>query len=384
MAGKSGRWYTGGVTELNLLQEAINTIPAAGGVGVPVTVQQAGFVKTLRGYLDAQIAQASGTGAPSKSQYGPLGSSLKRLQVLVAGRKPFFSVSGLGLAIYTEVANPYGSVVAVPPFLGVTELNWTEAKHLTEYTAPTTGATTYNLRQPFEVNFGLPVWMTNLFAKDKAAVPVDYLEEVGLWYLQERKTALTLEAEFFAATVASGPLAPYNGGTAVVAAWNAATSRLRWERQLYSVPPNADDWPDQRFVHVVLETPAIPIVGKSWTYQIPQVGALLRAIVIMEDATPAFVEWDDLLNLQWTYGTSDKPIDRPGWALTHDYLYDYHNYPPKGVVVLDFYKAGMQATKLARNTDSIANLQLIGTHSATTTGAVRVITESLVPYSMVI
>ncbi len=94
----STRWHLPGVSELNQLQETVQNIPAGGGSANVVSVQQAGFINKLRGYLQAQVAQSAGTGAPAKSALGPVGGSIKRIQVMVAGRKPFFQLSGWGCA----------------------------------------------------------------------------------------------------------------------------------------------------------------------------------------------------------------------------------------------------------------------------------------------
>ncbi len=375
----STRWHLPGVSELNQLQETVQNIPAGGGSANVVSVQQAGFINKLRGYLQAQVAQSAGTGAPAKSALGPVGGSIKRIQVMVAGRKPFFQLSGWGLAVYNEIANPDGSVMAPPAYLaGANDIAVTEAAHLTEHTAGGTAAQTYNVRGPFELQFGLPVWMAQLIPMGKDYIPIETKEAVGLWYLQERKTALTIDTEFYPSTVASGPYAPYNAGTGVVATWSASINQLRWERELYDVPPDIEAWPDQNFIHQVVEYDAA-IAGGRWNFAIPQVGSLMRAIFIIRDTNNAMVEWTDLSELALTYGAADKPIARPGWALTHEFFEDYHRYPPKGVVVLDFYKAGREAARLALDTDRIANLAFQGTQAATTTGNVQVILESLVP-----
>lgn len=376
------KWHLPGVSEVNYLSETVTNIPAAGGAGNVVSVQQAGFLKKIRGYLDAQVAQSAATAAPAKSAYGPLGGSIKRLQVLVAGRKPFFSLSGLGLMVYNEINNVDGSVLCPPAYLtGTSDAVIAEAAHLTAHTVPTTGATTYTVKYPFELLFGIPVWMTKLIGMGKDYIPIETAEEVGLWYLQERKTALTIESEFWPAYTATGPKGAYNAGTAAAATWSTSVNQLRWERELFDVPPDVSAWPDQRFIHQVVEYESA-ISGKAFSFPIPQVGSLLRAIFILLDSSDAVVEYTDLTNLSLTYGASDKPIDRAGYWLVNDYLHDYTRYPPKGVVVLDFYKAGRQAARLARDTDRVANLAFNGIFSATTTGTVKVILESLVPQAI--
>lgn len=376
------KWHLPGVSEVNFLAETVTNIPAAGGAGNVVSVQQAGFLKKIRGYLDAQIAQTAAGTAPVKSTYGPLGSAIKRLQVLVAGRKPFFSLSGLGLMVYNEIANVDGSVLCPPAYLtGASDAVVAEAAHLTAHTVAGTAAQTYNVKAPFELLFGIPVWMTKLIGMGKDYIPIETAEEVGLWYLQERKTSLTIESEFWPAYVVSGQNAPYNAGATVAATWSATVNQLRWERELYDVPPDTTAWPDQRFIHQVVEFEST-ISGKAFSFSIPQVGSLLRAIFILLDANGALVEYTDLTNLSLTYGASDKPIDRSGIWFVNDYLHDYTRYPPKGVVVMDFYKAGRQAARLARDTDRVANLAFNGLFSSTTTGTVKIILESLVPQAI--
>jgi len=372
------KWHLPGVTELNQLVEDSILIQPAGGAGNIVAVQEAGFINKLNGYLEAQVLQTVAAVAPAKSIYGPLGGTLRRLQVSVAGRKPFFDLSGLGLAYYNEVANPDASVMAPPAFLAAAnEEVIVEGTHLTAHTAGAAGVQTYNLRRPFELNFGIPVWMTRLLAMGKDYIPVMSEEEVGLWYLQERKTKLNIEADFYPSSVAAGPLAPYFGA-GVTSTYSPTVNHLRFERELFSVPPDTDAWPDQGYVHQVIEY-TTPIAGNTFDFPIPQVGSLLRAMFIPLDANGLQVQWTDLTHLRMRYGASDTPIDRPGWALVSDYEHDYGRYPPTGLVVLDFYKEGLRAARLARDTDRVANLAFQGDFTATATGQVRIILESLVP-----
>jgi hypothetical protein len=372
-------FYKPGVSGINLLQEAAVFIPAGGGLAVPVTVQQTGFLQKLRLFLDAQVAQSAATGAPVKSAYGALGGSLKRIQVFAAGRKPFLSVSGLGLAYYNEMLNVDGSVFAPPPFLtGASDVVVAETAHLTAHTVSTTGATTYTVQQPAEVLFGLPVWMANEIRRGDKSFPAFWEEIVGLWYLAERKTQLTIDTEWYPAYVAAGPKAPYSAGTAAAATWSATVNRLRIERELLDVPPDPADWPSQTYVHQCVEYVA-PITGKTFNFAMPQSGAVLRVGMIFLDSADALVDVSDLLEASWEYGSAEKPIARPGWACTHEFLHDYKRYPPKGLACLDFYKAGRGAARYARNSDLIANLAIKGTMSATTTGNVLMLVESLVP-----
>jgi hypothetical protein len=118
---------------------------------------------------------------------------------------------------------------------------------------------------------------------------------------------------------------------------------------------------------------------KSRATSLPQSGAVLRVGMIFLDSADALVDVSDLLEASWEYGSAEKPIARPGWACTHEFLHDYKRYPPKGLACLDFYKAGRGAARYARNSDLIANLAIKGTMSATTTGNVLMLVESLVP-----
>ena len=368
-------WYDAGVTEQNLLPEGPIT-PIDGGHATPLVVQQAGFIRKIRGFMDVQIDQSAATAAPTISDYGPLGSFLKRIQVLAAGRKPFFSMSGYGLTIYNEVCNPDASVFAVPAIAAGFGLD--DGASLVTYTAPGTGAQTYHIEQPFELPFSIPIWLTNVIRRGDVQIPAMVLEEVGLWYLQERKTQLTIETEWYGVdSVAATPKAPYCDDADLVATLNSG-SRLYLERELLSVPRRRQDWPSQAWVHQVIEHSA-DIAGKQAIFPVPQVGALLRAIIISLDSDGAPVEWTDVDKLSWEFGASDKPIERHGRHLVQDYITDYDRQPPKGVVVLDFWKAGRYANQLARNTDLIANLKITTDYTATTTGKQLIILESLVP-----
>ena len=377
------KWNLPGYTEINQLQDTVTTLPPAGGAGNTVTVQQAGFVNKLRGWIDADMTTTVGA-AIVKSTWGLPGGIIKRLQVLVAGRKPFFSMSGLGLGFYNEVNNPDGSVFAPPPYLaGAGDVVIAESTHLTNHTAGG-GIGTFVLWSPFELLFGLPVWMTRLIKLGDDYIPVSCEEEVGLWYLQERKTSLTIQAEFHppVSVVAGDPESPYSQVGAV--GLYDAGSVINWERELFSVPPDITAWPDQGYVHQVIEYEAA-IIGSTFSFPVPQVGALLRAIFIFHDNTDAkaLQQWTNVENIWMSYGASDRPIDRPAWTLVNDYLHDYGRYPPSGVLVLDFYKAGRRAARLARDTDEVSNLVLGGnTVAGFAAGTVKIILESLVPQNV--
>lgn len=370
-------WYDPGVTEQNVIPETPIVEPAVAGVAPVVPIQKAGFIRMFRFYLKEIINQSAATGAPSKSVYGTLGSRLQRISILAAGRKPFLGVSGLGLEVLSEVENPYGSVFAAPTYDNT--LGLVGAKAVTEYTAPGTGAQTYNVRHAVEYPMSLPVWLTNVIKRGDLKIPAMTLEDVGLWYLQERKTQMTVESSWYAPVnaAAASNTAAYSGGTGLVATLDPS-SRMFIERDLFTVPQDMRAFPNQTYVHVVNEYEP-SIAAKMCNYPIAQVGALLRAIGIMLDSSGNPIEWDDLQQLTWSFGTSDTPINRAGYFLTDEFVHDNGRYPPKGVVVLDFWKAGNYASKLARNTDQVANLSLNALFGSTTTGTIKWLLESLVP-----
>lgn len=370
-------WIDAGVTEQNLISEKSLTMPAATGGPQVVPLQKAGIIRRLRFWQDLEVAQSAGTGAPSKSAWGPLGSSLKRIQIMAAGRKPFYQASGLMTQVYNEIINRDGSPLA--PVAYDAASNVAAAKALMEYTAPGAGAQTYKVRYPFEIPFSIPLMTQRMMQSRSGPFAAMNLDEVGLWVVQERKTDLTIENEWypgFSATASAR--APYSGGTGVAAAYTVANSLMKVERDLYTVPQLDSDLPDMRWVHTAIEY-SQAISGKKAEFDIPQTGALLRAICVVLDANDAFVEYDDCESIVWSYGTNDQPIARDGRWVTQEYLQDYFRYPPKGVLVLDFYKWGWGAARLARNTDVVANLMLKLQFTATTSGTVLILLESLLP-----
>ena len=273
--------------KLNQLVEDSTYIPAGGGLGNVVVVQQAGFLRKLRGWLDTEVEQTVSTLAALKSTWGPLGGSLARIKATVHGRKPFFDISGLGLQVYNEVNNPDGSVFAphayITAALGAADVNMAESTHLTAHTLGVVDVETYVVRQPFELPFGMPVWMTRLVKLGKDFIPVQAEEEVGLWHLQDQQTRMEITTEFFPPGIAAAtdPHAPYNSAD-IAATWSAVENRIRWERELYTVPSSMDELPDQSFIHQVIEYNQ-PIVNSAFRFPIPQVGSLLRAIFISMD-----------------------------------------------------------------------------------------------------
>jgi len=386
-------WNLAGKTELNQLRENSTFIPfigvgpaAAPAPGNTITIQQAGFLNKLRGWLDAQVNLTVGA-APVKSAYGPLGGSVNWIRAVVQGRKPFYSLSGWGLWVYNLVCNPDANPCTVWPYLAAAgEVVLVEGTHLTGHTAAAAVANEV-VRCPFEMPFGLPVWMTRLIKLGADYIPVQCEEEVGLWHLQSDQSKLSIETIFnppVTVTVAALGIddAPLHQA-GIVGTWNAGyANQIMWERELFSVPSDPKAWPDQGYIHQVVEYQQ-PIVASTFRFPIPQVGALLRAILIFEDVNGCPVDWTTIVGgtIGLSFGASDTPIVRPLWAFVDEYMEDYEGYPPIGVVVFDFYKAGRRAARLARDTDRIANMAFFGTSTAgLVTGRVRIILESLVPH----
>jgi len=104
----------------------------------------------------------------------------------------------------------------------------------------------------------------------------------------------------------------------------------------------------------------------------------LRAIVIATDTGGDLVELDDNDRIKMIYGANTTPIDRRNKFLKLEYLQDYLRLPPRGVMVLDFYKWGLDTLKLVKNTEVLANLvlEISTTQSA---GTHRIILERLLP-----
>jgi hypothetical protein len=107
-------------------------------------------------------------------------------------------------------------------------------------------------------------------------------------------------------------------------------------------------------------------------------------LIYTEDANGAPVETTDLSSLNWIYGANANPINRAGTMYVNDYLFARGFYPPKGLVVLDFYAKGWFGLKLARDTQSLANLRFESTYTATTTGLQRIVLDRMVPISRMV
>jgi hypothetical protein len=63
--------------------------------------------------------------------------------------------------------------------------------------------------------------------------------------------------------------------------------------------------------------------------------------------------------------------------MAQEYLQDYGRMPPKGVVVNDFYKWGLETLKLAKDTESLANFRIEGEFSSTSSGKALIIADTL-------
>jgi hypothetical protein len=96
------------------------------------------------------------------------------------------------------------------------------------------------------------------------------------------------------------------------------------------------------------------------------------------------VETTDLSSLNWIYGANANPINRAGAMYVNDYLFTRGFYPPKGLVMLDFYAKGWYGLKLARDTQSLANLRFETSYAATTTGMQRIVLDRMVPISRMV
>ena len=360
-------WGEPGVTEQQMILEDSLMCPGASGGVKTQTLQRAGYLRKLRIMAEAEVEQTVATNAPSISPYGGFAGLIRRIRVEAAGRQPVFVASGLGATIYNEIQNKDGSVLATPAF-GAT-FGVVAATPLVVYTAPGAGAQSYVVKFPLEFAFSLPVFVRGI------------AQELGLWLLQDRSVDLSVEAEFNAPIeqAAAGDYNRlYSGGAAgdLAATYTLAATMLRIERELYAVPADPKDRPPEMWAHQVVEHEEA-IAGKKFRFDIPAAGLLLRAVIVVLDANGAFVEYTDVASIDIIYGTNTTPIRRPGWAMVQEYLQDYGRYPPKGVLVNDMYKWGLDTLKLAKDSEALANFRIEGTFTATTTGKVLIILDTL-------
>lgn len=356
-------WGDPGVTEQLQLAETAVAIPQTAPASVTRTLQRAGLMKRLRMYSTAQLDVTAFTTAPAKSPYGPL-AHISNLQVTANGQIPLVNLSGLGALIYTEVQNRDGSVLSRP--LDITELNLTDSAKLAQFDA--IGATgNFLAKYPFEFQFAIPVQLQG------------QVSELGLWLLQNQAIDVGVNISFnpFYSSTASTFSSLWSGGTGITSTQDVS-SQVEIERELYNIPNDPKDFPNLAWAHQVIEYTQT-FTGSFSRFSIPRSGLLLRAIIINMDGSGNLVEYSDVSSLAWIYGANETPVTRAGKWLTMEYLMDYNRQPPKGVMVLDFYKWGDQGLKLVKDTEVLANLRLETTFATTTTGTQKVILDRLYP-----
>ena len=357
-------WGDPGVTEQQLIPEDSIAIPGANGGVATRTLQRAGYIRKLRMFAQAQIDQTAATTAPVRTPYGAFAGLVRRLRVEAAGRQPLYTLSGLGAEVYNEIQNRDGSMLAVPAFNAPSAM--VEATPLVVYTSPTTGVVSYFVKFPIELGFSLPVYFRG--------VP----QELGLWLLQDRSVDLGIEVDFNPPidAAAANVNRLYSGGVALAATYLLAGTKIDMERELYAVPGDPKDRPSGQWAHQVTEYEQA-INGGFARFDVPAAGLLLRATILTLDANGALVEYTDVKDCSVIYGTNQTPIRRQGWAMTQEFLQDYHRMPPKGVVSLDFYKWGMDTLKLAKDSEVLANFRIETNYTATTTGKQLLILDTL-------
>lgn len=358
-------WGDPNVSELQDIQETTIPMPTVSGGQVTRTFQRAGLLKRVRMYSSAQINVSAYTSAPTKSVYGPLGAFINRIRLEANGQIPLYDLSGLGAAIYNEIQNRDGSVLATPPYLGATVHNMGASAALAQYDA--VGATgDFYAKFPFEYQLALPMNISGV------------QQELGLWLLQNQAIDLGLTVRFNDPQgSAAGNEVLWGGGTNTKAGV-VAGSFLQIERELYTIPADPKNYPNLKWAHQVIEF-SNPFTGSFSRFDIPRSGLLLRAICINLDSNGLPVENTDILSHKFVYGSNDTPINRPGIMLNEEFVMDYNRLPPKGVTLLDFYKWGENGLKFVKDTESLANLRLETTFSTTTAGTQRVILDTLVP-----
>lgn len=354
-------WGDPGVTELLQLNENAISVPALAGGQRSATLSRAGFLRKLRFYMKSAINVSAYTSGSQKSPYGPL-AAISNLSIKANGQIDLVNISGLGATVYNEVQNRDGSVLSRP--LNISELNVTDSLKLAQYDAISATGVKYALF-PFEFNFSLPV---NIRGRN---------EEIGLWMLQNQAIDVSVNVLFnplYAASASND--APWSAGTLTAAL--DTSSELQIERELYDVPTRPEDFPRLDWAHQTIEY-SIPFTGSLMRFNIPRSGLILRVIVVNLDSNGALVEYSDVASLSWIYGANRSPLVRTGDKIVSEYLSDYNRQPPKGVLVLDFYKWGQEGLKLVKDSDLIANLRLEERFTSTTTGTVKVIIERLYP-----
>ena len=356
-------WGDPGVTELLQIQETSINLPAATGGAQTRTLQRSGFLKRLRFQNQSQTVFSGTLGTHNKSAYGPLGGAINNIKVVANGQIPLVDLSGLGMTIYNEIQNRDGGTLARPAFTA--GLGILESAAPTQYDAAAVATCTAIF--PFEIQFALPV---NIKGQ---------ITELGLWLLQNQSIDVGVQVAFNPISSATATNdAVWNGSATVVSTPNLANNFLNIERELYAIPNDPNTYPNLAWAHQVVEY-VVPFTGNFSRFAIPRAGMLLRAIVHTLDTSNAAVEATDISALKWIYGSNETPISRPGWALNLEYFQDYGRSPVKGCTVLDFYKWGDNGLKLVKDTESLANLRLETSYTATAAGTQRIILDRLIP-----
>lgn len=354
-------WGDPNVTELLQLSENAVVVPALTGGQKSITMSRAGLLRKIRFIMRSIVNVSAYTSGSQKSAYGPL-VAIQNLSIKANGNVDLINISGLGATVYNEVQNRDGSVLSRP--LHISELNVTDSLKLAQYDAISATGLKY-ATFPFEFNFAIPVLIRG------------QVQEIGLWMLQNQAIDLNVNVQF-------NPL--YATGAANNAVWSAGTltaaldggSQLEIERELYDVPSRQEDFPRLDWAHQVIEY-EVPFTGSLMRYNIPRSGLILRVIIINMDGSGNLVEYSDVTSLSWIYGANRSPIVRGGPMVISEYLQDYNRQPPKGVLVLDFYKWGAEGLKLVKDSETISNLRLEEKFSSTTSGTVKIIIDRLYP-----
>ncbi len=354
-------WGDMGVTQLLQLQETAIPIPAVAGGSVTRTLQRAGLLRRLRFYYTGGLDISAQTTAAGKSVYGPL-AGISKIAVTANGQTPLVNLSGYGAAIYNEIENRDGGVLARP--LNISELNIADSLKLAQYDA--TSVASVFAKYPFEFQFSLPFSMRG------------QISELGLWLLQNQAIDVGIDVTFnpvYAAAATNN--AVWSGGTGITATLNTG-SQLEIERELYDIPNQAEDMPNLVWAHQIIEY-TNTFTGSFSRFSLPRSGLLLRAIIINLDGSGNPVEYSDVKSLAWIYGANETPVIRKGLWYVEEFMNDYDRQPPKGVLSLDFYKWGWESTKLVKDTEVLANLRLETTFNATAAGTQLILLERLYP-----
>jgi len=202
-------------------------------------------------------------------------------------------------------------------------------------------------------------------------------QEIGLWMLQNQAIDVNVNVFFnplYAAVATNDSV--WSGGT-LTAALDTA-SELQLERELYDVPTDPKNFPRLDWAHQIIEY-SVPFTGSFSRFNIPRSGLILRMLVINLDSSGNPVEYSDVTSLSWIYGANRSPIVRTGDKIVSEYLQDYNRQPPKGTLVLDFYKWGENGLKLVKDSEVLANLRGETRFATTTTGTQKIIIDRLYP-----